>query len=86
MLTCKELASCHPTPFACHSERREESRSECFRRSARFLVACGLGMTERSSFHTDSFAAVAGFACVVTAGSFSILTFAIRRPSISVTV
>ena len=28
----------HPS---CHSERSEESRSEYFQRSARFLVACG---------------------------------------------
>ena len=28
-------------PPSCHSERSEESRSECFQGNARFLVACG---------------------------------------------
>jgi len=32
------LTGCAKTPPSCHSERSEESRSEYFQRSARFLV------------------------------------------------
>ena len=34
----KRLTGCGKTPPSCHSERSEESRSEYFQRSARFLV------------------------------------------------
>ena len=35
----KTLQCCYPELIRCHSERSEESRSECFQSSARFFVA-----------------------------------------------
>jgi hypothetical protein len=35
------FTGCGKTLPSCHSERSEESRSECFQDNARFLVACG---------------------------------------------
>src|SRR5271157_1154888 len=55
MLTCKELVSCHPTPFACHSERSEES-PHLFSGSSNMkeLQRCfaALSMTDSWFFHT----------------------------------